>query len=230
MHVVGKIFIVLGAVLVVVGGLSYSVGKDTVEDNAGEFLELENQWAHWGSGANLSIADYDGMGDLGFTFWVGGEYLDEDSNGQWDYCDATNITILSHPDVSNEGIFEGAEELNGTFYYEVVAGYDRCESTEENKDLSREDDGLVKVGRACWGCYEGTLEFEADRVVGVIDDDAVVAAFIEDGKGFLGGLLVGGFGVVMLGCGSCFLLTGGILWIVLGDPKEATQIQQPPSV
>jgi len=39
--------------------------------------------------------------------------------------------------------------------------------------------------------------------------------------------IMGGIGII---CGgACFLLLGGVLAIVLKDPKEATQMQQPPS-
>jgi len=36
--------------------------------------------------------------------------------------------------------------------------------------------------------------------------------------------------VGLSGCGVCFLVLGGILALALNDPKDATQIQQPPSV
>ena len=33
------------------------------------------------SNGTIEIADSDGLGDLGMTFWVKGEYLDADENG-----------------------------------------------------------------------------------------------------------------------------------------------------
>ena len=53
---------------------------------------------------------------------------------------------------------------------------------------------------------------------------------LEEGGEALGGLLGIMGGVGLSGCGVCSLLLGGILAIVLKDPKEGTQIQQPPTV
>jgi len=46
----------------------------------------------------------------------------------------------------------------------------------------------------------------------------------------VGGFLTAAGGVSLVGCGACFALLGGILAAVLNDPKDAMQIQQPPSV
>ena len=41
----------------------------------------------------MTIDDNDGQGDIGVTFWVKGEYIDDDGNGIWDICDNTNVVI-----------------------------------------------------------------------------------------------------------------------------------------
>jgi len=159
------------------------------------------------------------------------EYLDEDGDGEWDHCAATNITILSHPEISDDEWFgENARELNGSFYYEVNEWYDGCEADEENKDRDREGEGLIKVGRACLACYAGPMEFESNAKVSVTNDDYLLEQLIEVGIGGLGGVMGILGGVGLSSCGVCFMVLGGILTIALNDPKEATMMQQPPSV
>ena len=231
MHVAGKIFLGLGAVLLVIGLVMSGSGIGSVRD-AGDSLEDLGDFAieNTNSGT-VNVTDEDGKGDLGFTFWIKGEYLDEDEDGKWDHCAATNITILSHPEISDEEFFgEDARELNGSFYYEVRDEYDGCDAVEENKDLDRADpEGLIKVGRACFGCYAGPMEFESNTEVWVTNDDYLIGKLVEgffEGAGGIMGIM-GGIGII---CGgACFLLLGGVLAIVLKDPKEATQMQQPPS-
>jgi hypothetical protein len=74
------------------------------------------------------------------------------------------------------------------------------------------------------------MEFESNTEVWVTYDDylieKLVEGFFEGAGGIMG--IIGGVG--LSGCGVCFLLLGGILALVLKDPKEATQIQQPPTV
>ena len=229
MHVAGKVFLGLGVLLLVLGIVMGGSGLGSVKD-AGDSLEDLGDFAieNTNSGT-VNVTDEDGKGDLGFTFWIEGEYLDEDGDGEWDHCTATNITILSHPEISDDEFWgEKARELNGSFYYEV--NEDRgCEADEENKNLDREGEGLIKVGRACLACYAGPMEFESNAEVSVTNDDYLLGKLIEGFFEGAGGILgvMGGIGII---CGgACFLLLGGILAIVLKDPKEAIQMQQPPS-
>ncbi len=230
MNVVGKVFLGLGAASLVLGLVMAGAGKNTLDDGVETFEEWEGFVLENGTNGTLSVTDDDGDGDFGFTFWIEGEYVDEDNDGRWDHCEATNITILSHPDISDNPFFEYAEELDGEFYYEV-GGKQGCEAGEDSyPDETHSGEGLVKVGRACWGCYAGTMEFESNTTVWVSYDDLLLGQVLEGGLGILsGGLgILGGAG--LLGCGFCSLLLGGILAIALNDPKEATQMQQPPSV
>jgi hypothetical protein len=74
---------------------------------------------------------------------------------------------------------------------------------------------------------------EGEYTIGANADYEIVDAWEVLGEelGELGGGVMGILGGVGLsGCGVCFLLLGGILAIALNDPKEATQMQQPPSV
>ena len=230
MHVAGKIFLGLGAVLLVIGLVMSGSGIGSVRD-AGDSLEDLGDFAieNTNSGT-VNVTDEDGKGDLGFTFWIEGEYLDEDEDGKWDHCAATNITILSHPEISDDEFWgEEDRELNGSFYYEVNDLYRGCEADEENKNLDREGEGLIKVGRACLACYAGPMEFESNAEVSVTNDDYLLGKLVEGFSEGVGGILsiIGGIGII---CGgACFLLLGGILAIVLKDPQEAIQMQQPTS-
>ena len=231
MHIAGKIFLGLGVLMLIGGGIMAGMGGNAIEDAVEGLEDLGNFAIENNTSGSLNVDDKDGKGDFGFTFWIKGEYLDEDEDGRWDHCAATNITILSHPEISDDEFFgEDARELNGSFYYEVRDGYDGCDADEENKDLDRADpEGLIKVGRACFGCYAGPMEFESNTEVWVTNDDYLIGKLVEgffEGAGGIMGIM-GGIGII---CGgACFLLLGGVLAIVLKDPKEATQMQQPPS-
>jgi len=229
MHVAGKVFLGLGVLLLVLGIVMGGSGLGSVKD-AGDSLEDLGDFAieNTNSGT-VNVTDKDGQGDMGFTFWIEGEYLDEDGDGEWDHCAATNITILSHPEI-NDNWGEDARELNGSFYYEVNEWYDGCEADEENKDRQGEGEGLIKLGRACLACYAGPMEFESNAKVSVTNDDYLFEQLIEVGIGGLGGVMGVLGGVGLSGCGVCFMVLGGILAIALNDPKEATMMQQPPSV
>ena len=229
MHVASKTFLGIGAVLLMIGLVMSGSGIGSVKDAGGSFEDLGDFAVENTTSGTDTVTDEDGRGDFGFTFWIEGEYLDEDGDGRWDHCEATNITILSHPDVSTEGIFEGAEEINGSFYYEINDIYDGCEADEGNQNTDRSGEGLIKIGRGCWGCYGGTMEFESDTPVWVTNDDYLLGKLVEGGLDAASGILgiIGGISII---CGgACFLLLGGILAIVLNDPKEAIQMQQPPS-
>ena len=230
MHTAGKIFLGLGVLMLIGGGIMAGMGGNALEDGVEGLDDLANFAIEDSASGTLNVDDKDGKGDLGFTFWIKGDYLDEDGDGRWDHCATTDITILSHPEVSDDWGDE-ARELNGSFYYEIRDWFDGCEADEENTDYDRADpEGLIKVGRACLACYAGTMEFESNTEVWVTYDDylieKLVEGFFEGAGGIMG--IIGGVG--LSGCGVCFLLLGGILALVLKDPKEATQIQQPPTV
>ena len=230
MHVAGKVFLGLGAVLIILGLVLAGGGRNTLDDAGDSFEDLGDFVIEDSASGTLNVDDKDGGGDLGFTFWVKGEYLDEDGDGRWDHCATTNITILSHPEV-NDDWGDEARELNGSFYYEIRDWFDGCEADEENTDYDRKDpEGLIKVGRACLACYAGPMEFESNTEVWVTYDDEIIEEIVGAVGGFAGGLMGLLAGAGLFGCGICSLILGGVLALVLKDPKEATQIQQPPTV
>ena len=78
-----------------------------------------------------------------------------------------------------------------------------------------------------WEYSSGEYTIEAGADYEIVDAWEVLGEELGEAAGGLMGIL-GGVG--LSGCGVCFVLLGGILALVLKDPKEATQIQMPPSV
>ena len=150
------IFIGLGILLMgVVGMIIGAAGIGGVEEEWNNFA-LEDV-----TNGTVTIEDNDGIGDVGLTFWVKGEYLDDDENGLWDVCEQVGIRVTEKPEVT-ETWATGASEFDGDFYSEVLYDFDKegtssCESDYRNKNNEREANGLVKIGRACYGCLAGDL-------------------------------------------------------------------------
>ncbi|GIT11796.1 MAG: hypothetical protein CM1200mP32_12890 [Methanobacteriota archaeon] len=78
-----------------------------------------------------------------------------------------------------------------------------------------------------WEYSKGEYSIEASADYEIVD---VWEILKEEGGEAVGGIMGIRGGVGLSGCGVCSLLLGGILAIVLKDPKEGTQIQQPPTV
>ena len=104
-----------------------------------------------------------------------------------------------------------------------------CEDGGE-KPWGWEDDppGWYHMATISPGEYSrGEYTIEANADYEIVDAWEVLGEELgELGGGIMG--ILGGVG--LSGCGVCFLLLGGILAIALNDPKEATQMHQPPSV
>ena len=84
------------------------------------------------------------------------------------------------------------------------------------------------MGTFGWeGGSAGDYTLQANTEVNLLPMWGVIGEEFGEAAGGIMGIL-GGVG--LSGCGVCFLVLGGILAIVLKDPKEATQIQMPPSV
>ena len=155
------IVLIIGGIVSLVGIIAFVFGIVQIGD-------LEEDWNDFAiegkENGNITIEDIEGDGDLGVTFWVKGVYEDIDRNGLWDVCDNTNVTVTANPDII-ETWAEGAERLDGEFYFEVnyvqYGNTSNCDAVSLNKEISRSDKGLVKIGRACYGCTSGTFAFEA---------------------------------------------------------------------
>lgn len=218
MHTAAKVLLIIGAIATVIGIAGMALGAGTIDD-------LEDSWNTFEyegvTNGTITIEDKDGVGDWGVTFWVKGEYEDKDGNGVWDHCDSTIINITVNPEVNKS--WDDAEELNGSFYYEVMSE-EGCKSESYNKDTNRSEKGLVKVGRACWGCYSGELSFEANQKVWVTYDDKVGEEILDD-VGILVIGFVGGFGSIC--CGILLLIIGGIMALTMKDNKQQVMYAPP---
>ena len=207
-----KITILVGIgvfVLGIIGMIIGAVGVGGIEKSTQFTLEDVTN-------GTIEIADKDGLGDVGVTFWAKGTYVDDDDNGIWDVCESVVITVTENPDVS-EVWAEGASTMNGDFYSEVKFDYDRagtssCDSDMGNRNFDRK--GYAKIGRACYGCLEGTFSFESNTNVSVTYDDKLGEEVGEDI-----GLIIIGFlgGSGALCCGVVITAIGIILIFTLKD-------------
>ena len=161
-----KILLGIGGIILVGGIVLMGVGRSRLGELEDPFILKEV------TNGTIMLEDEDGEGEFGVSFWVEGEYIDEDEDGLWDHCNSTNISIISHPEIAVWG-----DEYDGEFYYEAGKyeeyGASDCNSERGNRNLDQQHRGLIKVGRACLACYAGTIEFESNTTVWVTYDDEV---------------------------------------------------------
>ncbi len=193
MHIAGKVFLGLGAVLLVLGLVMAGAGRNSLGDMGDVDVEGKTVW----SGQN-GVFTYDGMDTL--MVFVPDTVR----------CDEFTITF------SNESGFTQTE-------------MDRCtEDGSAPEGYADDPDGWYHMGTFGWvGESAGDYTLNASAEVNLLPLGEVILEELGEAAGGIMGIL-GGVG--LFGCGACFLLLGGILALVLKDPKEATQIQMPPSV
>ena len=199
---VGLGIFVVGIIGFVIGGF----GVAGLEESTEFTLEEVDK-------GTIYLKDSDGQGELGVTFWVKGKYLDTDDSGIWDVCESVNITVTENPEISDWGAYDG------DFYYEVVSNYDGqetsdCNADMRNKNLERSEEGYVKIGRACFGCFAGDFSFESNSNVSVTYDDELLEEVGED-IGMIAIGFLGGSGAVC--CGIIIMFIGVILIFTLKD-------------
>ena len=192
MHVVGKVFLGIGAVLLVLGIVMGGLGGSALED----------------------VGDVDVEGK---TVWNGqdGTFYYDNTDEMMVFvrdavrCDEFTVTITNE---SDEDVYRGDEcTSDGS----MPAGY------------ADDPDGWYHMGSFGWDQTEGDFDIGASHEIHLLGTwDVIGEELGEAAGGFLS--ILGGVG--LSGCGICFLVLGGILAIALKDPKEATQIQMPPSV
>ena len=208
------ITILVGLGIFVVGILGFVIGGFGIAgiEESTEFTleEVTN--------GTIYIEDRDGLGELGVTFWVQGEYIDDDDNGIWDICENVTITVTEHPEIDGSWGDEAAA-LDGEFYSEVVFDYDGlgswdCNADLRNRNYDRIDQGYVKVGRACYGCTPGDFSFESNTNISVTYDDILLEELGED-IGLIALGFLGGSGALC--CGVVIMLIGVILIFTLKE-------------
>ncbi len=191
MHVAGKVFLGLGAALLVLGIVMGGLGGRSLED----------------------VGDVDVEGK---TEWSG-------QNGVFSY-DTDDQMMVFVPDTIR------CDEFTITFENDsgpTPTEMDRCtEDGSAPEGYEDDPDGWYHMGTFGWTESKGDYTVEASHEVRLLPMWEVVGEEIaEAAGGFLS--ILGGVG--LSGCGVCFLVLGGILALALNDPKDATQIQQPPS-
>ena len=193
MHVAGKVFLGLGAVLLVLGLVMTGLGGNALEDVGDVDVEEKTVWS--GQGGDFSYDRRD-------TLMV---FVPDTVR-----CDEFTITF------SNE---------SGT----TESRMDACtEDGSAPEGYADDPDGWYHMGTFGWeGESAGDYTLSANTEVNLLPMWEVIGEEFGEAAGGIMGIL-GGVG--LSGCGVCFLLLGGILAIVLKDPKEATQLQMPPAV
>ena len=200
MHIVTKGTIGAG-VLFLLAGIAMLVLAGSAFDDAASSWDAEES-----TGATLYVLDEDRKGDIGFAFFVKGEYTDDDGDGVWDHCSGVEITVTQKPDVA-----EWDDETEGDFYFQASEDKGKSCDVEEGKDLNRP--GFAKLGMACFGCYEGDFEFESNQPVWVVYvDEALVSFFASLGAGIGGGSC--------LCCGIVIMAFGLLLALVVKDDDQ----------
>ena len=203
MHIVAKVTIGAG-VLVLLAGIAMLVLAGSSISDTGNWVAEET------TGATLKIVDEDGEGDIGFAFYVKGEYTDDDGDGVWDHCRGVEITVTQNPGVN----LDWDEGEGGEFYFQASDDNGKSCDVEEGKDENRP--GFVKLGIACLACYEGDFEFESNQPVWVVYvDEALGSFFASLGAGVGGGSC--------LCCGVVIMAFGLLLALVVKDDDQPGQ-------
>ena len=130
-------------------------------------------------------------------------------------------------EINNE--WDYAENYDGNFYFEVVhksgGGESDCSDDTKNKELSRSEDGFVKIGRACYACYAGNISFESNQPVWVTYDDPILEEIMDEVVGIFAGF---GLGFVGTCCGIIFLIIGLIMALTMKDDKSSEKMMYMP--
>jgi len=212
MDIRAKVCLIIGGVLLVIatGGFVLGVSQiDDIEDAVPVFV-LEDV-----TNGTLMVNDNDSLGDVGFTFFVKGAFVDANNDGTWDHCQQTSVTVTDKPDIVRAEWSRIGHDLEGGFYNEVVGSdlFDGCDANPGNKEFYHENSSFIKLGRACFACGTGEFSFESNQSVYIVSDDDIEAMGTPIAIAVLGFLT--GFGTLC--CGILLLIIGIILVFTLKD-------------
>ena len=174
-------------------------------------------------GAVMTWAGGSSMDDMGEVD-VEGKSLWNGERGTFYYDESDQIMVFVRDTVRCDEFTVTFSNTSGP------AGYENDECTEDGskpRGYADDPDGWYHMGSFGWNQAEGDFDINASHEVYLLPLWEVILE--EFGEG-VGGFLTAAGGVSLVGCGACFALLGGILAAVLNDPKDAMQIQQPPSV
>ena len=83
MHISGKIMIPIGIVFIILAGILIA----TIDEEQ-HIQKLDQDGV-----LIIELHDDDEAGEIGFSFWIEGEYIDADGNGLWDACEEFNASV-----------------------------------------------------------------------------------------------------------------------------------------
>ncbi|MBA4694670.1 MAG: DUF569 domain-containing protein [Candidatus Poseidoniales archaeon] len=155
------------------------------------------------SSGTFEILDEDGQGDYGFEIFIEGEAGDFDGDGFHDYCENVVIsanhtggwfTTGPHGEIVAENPSDESREV---FYKEITGeGSGDCVSHHNPEQASHNGVQLVKIGRACKDCMNGTTTITAQNQEG---GEILMWIRTEENQEKLGMLIPG---AIMMGIGA----------------------------
>ena len=155
------------------------------------------------SSGTFEIVDADGQGDFGFEIFIEGVPGDFDGNGRHNYCENVVITanhtggwFTTGPHGENVA-GNPPDESREVFYKEITGeGSGDCGSHHNPEQASHNGIQLVKIGRACKDCMNGTTTITAQNVEG---GEVLMWIRTEENQEKLGMLIPG---AIMMGIGA----------------------------
>ena len=155
------------------------------------------------SSGTFEIVDADGQGDFGFEIFIEGVPGDFDGNGRHNYCENVVITanhtggwFTTGPHGENVA-GNPPDESREVFYKEITGeGSGDCGSHHNPEQASHNGVQLVKIGRACEGCMNGTTTITAQNQEGL---EVFMWIRTEENQEKLGMLIPG---AIMMGIGA----------------------------
>ena len=160
------------------------------------------------SSARLWITDADGMGDQGFIIFIEAVPGDFDNDGIHDYCEiatvnATHSGLWMSDPWTSRAKQNDADQTRQVFELEIAHDGSGCDA----KVWPEQIHGLVKLGRACYGCMAGYTDISASRN----DASYPIPIWIQDGEKVVEAIGLTIAGSIMSGIGSLSLVVLGII-------------------
>ena len=171
------------------------------------------------SSARLWITDEDGMGDHGFIIFIEAVPGDFDNDGIHDYCESVSVNAthsglwMSDPWTSRAKQND-ADQTREVFELEIAHDGSGCDARVWPEQIH----GLVKIGRACYGCMAGYTDISASRN----DASYPIPMWIQDGEKVVEAIGLTIAGSIMSGIGSLSLVGLGII-------RKAFKANPPPA-
>ena len=155
------------------------------------------------SSGTFEIIDADGQGDFGFEIFIEGVPGDFDGNGLHDYCEKANISANHTGGWFSTGPHDEnvagnpPDESRNVFYLEISGeGNEGCGSHHPVEQANHDGIQLVKIGRACESCMNGTTTITAQNQEG---NEILMWIRAEENQEKLGMLIPG---AIMMGIGA----------------------------